>query len=208
MPSINLSPSPSDNQINLLRKLLAASNLQLGAAPGQPLEITVEGNTSTVVGGTAQNSGGFSNLLQTSLQGAAALYAAGDLVGTVSGLLTVFRTGQQTAVLQSITVVDQSGVTPELNIMIGKPSTFNSAVADNAAFSWGAFPQGLQALVNVVADDYTTIGGVSVAVKSGLGIVLRRDTFTSDTLLAVVATSAFTPTVVNGISLQIGVLQD
>jgi len=208
MSAINLSPSVSDNMVHLLRKLLVASNLSLGIAPGQSVEVSVDGSTVSVVGGAVQNSGGFSTLIQLPLVGAAAAYVAGDRVGGVPGLTTLFRAGQRSAILQSVAVIDQSGKAPELSIMIGKPNTFNQAVADNAAFSWGSQPQNLMALVNVVTDDYTTIDGVSMAMKSGLGIVLRRDTYIADTLLAVAAASGFTPTVASGISLQLGILQD
>jgi hypothetical protein len=219
MPQLALQPTQNDNVVTLLKKFLNAVNFYWGGfTPGQQVNsdgTPISGATTTVAGSVSivgdapvvGNVGGFSQVAFLTQTGAAAVYINGDVVGACPSTLTPFRTGKTSAILQSLTVVDKSGVGPALYILIGLPGSFGVA-ADNAALAAGTYPEGIMAVIPVVADDYISVGTSKVASVGGIGKVLSLYPSFTELVYAVVTNGGFTASVANGIRVNFGLLQD
>lgn len=223
MPTVNLQPTQQDNQVTLLKKFLQAINLYWGGAlPSQQVNVDVtvneEGDTiilpaiptvSTVEINNG-NVGGYSKIIRLNCIGAAAAYSAGDVVGPVPYNLDPFRrsAGQRSAILQSVTVTDASGVGPDLRIIIGGSGAI-AAAADNAPLSILGDSSLLQVVDIAAADWVTVVAGLKAVSIGGIGKVVAVPPGYGDTVYAaVVATTGFTATTGNGITVQFGFLQD
>ncbi len=109
-------------------------------------------------------------------------YSAGDALGGIQTLASVVSANGLSALLKSVCVVDKAGQAPQLTIYFFKATPAAGTYTDNDALAWGAGdPANMIGIVKIVAADYKTLGGVSVACLGGI-----------DQLHTPAATSVFT----------------
>jgi hypothetical protein len=222
MPTVNLQPTQQDNQVTLLKKFLQAVNLYWGGAlPSQPVNVDVtvneEGDTIIVpavptvstVEVSSGNVGGFSYLSYQARIGNSGVYTAGDVIGPVPTNITPFRAskGKFSSILQSVTLTDRNQVGPDIRILLGLPGAF-AAVADNGGLDVTDISLILQ-VVDIAAADWVAAGtGGKVVSLGGIGKVLAVPPSFDTVYMAVYTPTGFTATVNNGITVQLGFLQD
>lgn len=140
-------------------------------------------------------------------------YASGDRLGTLQTLTGALRqvkaaNTNNTALLQSITIIDKAVQSIEMDILFFNASP-TIASADNAAFDITDAELGkCIGWVNVAATDYKTVksGGNSVACVKNVGLVL---TATSGTDIYAIPIIRGAPTyAASDLVFQYGILQD
>jgi hypothetical protein len=100
----------------------------------------------------------------------AGAYSAGDVVGGRITLTNAMRTSGGTGKLTDLLITTADGELFECTVLLFDAATA-SAIADNAAFAWGAGDHAkLLARIPVVAADYATLGADGVAHLRNLGV--------------------------------------
>jgi len=134
------------------------------------------------------------------------VYAAGEVLAATQALTNIARAAGKGMLLHSLTVVDkddQGGamdlVFLQTNVALGAENAA-VAIADNDADE-------IQGYVAIAAADWKDLGGVRVAVKTGLGILLTPAAASRDLYLAAISQDAKTYTA-SGVTVHLGVLRD
>lgn len=133
------------------------------------------------------------------------IYADGDVLADTQEIASALRVSDGLGRLRSLVVIDQDdqGVDMDIYLLDGNVSlgSENSAVsiADADALK-------ILARVAVAAGDYYDLGGVRVAVKSGLDAILKAASGTNKLYVAAVSRGTGTYTA-NGVKLRIGIEQ-
>lgn len=131
-------------------------------------------------------------------------YTSGDAVGGLQTIANAVRTSGRvslqtagcfdagTAVLQSVTVVENGSQKAALSIVLFSTNPSATTVTDNGALTINtADIAKIVGIVNIAAADYTTVGGASVASKIvSLQLPVAADTVT----LYAIANTTSTPT--------------
>lgn len=126
----------------------------------------------TLLGTTGIRVGGFSASVVDNTAVSTAAYSANDIV---AGLRTLHlsRSALYGVVLQSITVTDSSDQKAELIFVFFNADPAASTVADHGGFTLHANDVAkVIGTVKVLAADYYDTGSVSVALKTGIGLVM------------------------------------
>ncbi len=132
-------------------------------------------------------------------------YGSGDLIADTQAVASAVYQNNAKGVIQSVTVVDEDDQKAAIDIYF--LSANNTLGTENSAPSISdANARDILGFVSVAAADYKDLGGVSVACKTGVGIVVKPATDTTTIYVAVVS-NASTPTyTASGVKLRIGVL--
>ena len=170
---------------------------------------TIDTNISdieTLLGTTGIRVGGFSASVVDSTAVSTAAYSANDIV---AGLRTLHlpRTSGYGCVLQSIAVTDNADQKAELIFVFFNADPSASTVADHGAFTLHANDVAkVIGTVKVLAADYYDAGSVSIALKTGIGLVLSS----ADEHIYCITIATGTPDYVaaGDLSIAFGVLRD
>jgi len=127
-------------------------------------------------------------------------YSAGDSIGGKITLTGAIRAAGQAANLDAIVLLDQAGQDVEGTILIFNADPTSATLTDNAAAVLSTDDLKIVAMIPVVAADYVTIDGHSIANLFGLGRLLKAASGTT-LYAAFVATS--TPTFASTSDLQL-----
>ncbi len=134
-------------------------------------------------------------------------YASGDLLADVALLEDFFTPLQQTALVQSVHVLDEDDQAGALDVCFTNLSTSWGTINSTLALS-DTVARGVQGLVKVVAGDYTDLGGAQLAVPQFNPFLVASDESASAKRLYVAVVSRDAKTYsVSGIRLRIGVLR-
>ncbi len=218
MSTVNLGSDANDSIQVLLRRLLAATTLQLGVNPLQASSVTIEagdGGAVTVVSGdgavSSDRVGGYTQtwVYQPAID--TNVYTAKDALGVQTPLLSILRKGVCSGILQSITVSDLAAQSPDIDFLFfnAEPAaatnnvTYAPAAADAVKFL---------GIASVTSDDYHAVDSGVVASVRNIGLVLKTPVSTSlgaGTVWVVpVIQSASTFTAATNLMFTFGVLQD
>lgn len=132
-----------------------------------------------------------------------AAYASGDLIADAQIVAACTRANDVPAILQSIQVIDEDDAGAAFTIYLANASA--SWGSENSAPSISdANARAILGFVDVATADYKDLGGVKVASKNNLGIVVQPASGTDDIYVAVV-NSTGTPTyTASGVRLRLG----
>lgn len=133
------------------------------------------------------------------------IYAPGDLLCDVQAVDAALRAVDASGFLVNLVVVDEDDQKPVMDIYF--TNSLTSWGAENSPPTiTGVVARSILGRVPIVAADYEDLGGVSMAIKAGLGQVLKAIATTDDIGIAIVL-KAGTPTfTANGIKINLGVL--
>lgn len=190
-----------DSIHDLLRKILAKLNSGISisgseSASNEALEVT-------------GNIGGFSVVLDPDPLLAVSdnqNFVSDDLLGFPLEFKNAFREDHLTGVLESLTIVDRRLQAVALEVIFLERVPTNATLVEEDPVSWNGDEYLITARVSVAANDYVTIGNVSVAHVKGIGSVLKS-TNTSQWAL-VVTKGAPNYTREDDLSIRVGILQD
>lgn len=146
---------------------------------------------------------GHAAILEVTLSLDTNIYADGDVLADTQEIASALRVSDGLARLRSLVVIDQDdqGVDMDIYLLDGNVSfgTENNAVsiADADALK-------ILARVVIAAADYYDLGGVRVAVKSGLDAILKAASGTDKLYVAAVSRGTGTYTA-SGVKLRIGI---
>lgn len=137
---------------------------------------------------------------------AASAYTANDAVGGEMTFAGATANRSQTAVLSTVTIIDEGDQGAALNLVCANQTVTEGA--DNAAFAWSDADV-LNAVITVAiaATDYVDVGGAKVAVVGNVGQLFT--TYNGDSLYCQLQTTG-TPTyaATDDITVKLGFLQD
>lgn len=179
--------------ITILKSIYATLNGQLA--------VQVFGSLGPVSG----NVGGLTYSIQINPTISTAAYSAGFVVGGIQTLTNAF-TAKHTGILESVTLLDKSAQNAPMDLLVFQVTPAAATTADHGAFAWSTDNLNLIARVSIMAGDYVAVKSQSIAMKTGLGIVVKG----TGTGLFVVAVTSGTPTYAGANDLQWtwGILQD
>lgn len=144
------------------------------------------------------------DLLDVTLSTDTAIYADGDLLADTQSIANAFLKAGGTLVLNSVLVYDEDdqGVAMDLVFL----SAANTLGTENAAPSiTDALARDIVGKLSIATGDYTDLGGVRVAQKTDLNMILKA-AGTSRILYVAAITRGGTPTyTASGIRLKLGV---
>ena len=198
--SIDTAAGASEVHLGSIDTAAGASEVHLGAID------TNIGDIETLLGTTGIRVGGFSASVVDSTAVSTAAYSANDIV---AGLRTLHlpRTSGYGCVLQSIAVTDNADQKAELIFVFFNADPSASTVADHGAFTLHANDVAkVIGTVKVLAADYYDAGSVSIALKTGIGLVLSS----ADEHIYCITIATGTPDYVaaGDLSIAFGVLRD
>lgn len=189
--------------------LNANANMQVGNADaGMANPLPVKFGTSVALPAGESHIGqvsGHAAVLEVILSLDTNVYADGDVLADTQEIASAFRINDGLGRLRSLVVIDQDdqGVDMDIYLLDGNVS-FG---AKNAAVSiTGANALKILAKIAIAAADYYDLGGVRVAVKSGLDTILKAASGTDKLYVAVVSRGAGTYTA-SGVKLRLGIEQ-
>lgn len=132
-------------------------------------------------------------------------YAAGDVIADSQVVASCVRANDALGVLQSLTLIDEDDQGVALtcyflgaNVSMGSENSAPSITDVNARQILGS--------VAVAASDYTDLGGVKIAYKSNLGLMVKPAAGTPDTYVAVVNGTGAPTYSSAGLKLRLGFL--
>jgi hypothetical protein len=198
--AIDTSTSNSETHLGAIDTSTSNSETHLGTID------TNIGDIETLLGTTGIRVGGFSASVVDSTAVSTAAYSANDIV---AGLRTLHlpRTSGYGCVLQSIAVTDNADQKAELIFVFFNADPSASTVADHGAFTLHANDVAkVIGTVKVLAADYYDAGSVSIALKTGIGLVLSS----ADEHIYCITIATGTPDYVaaEDLSIAFGVLRD
>jgi hypothetical protein len=165
------------------------------------------GDIETLLGTTGIRVGGFSASVTDNTNVSTSAYSANDIVGGLRTLHLLRDNDGRGCVLQSISVTDKSDQKAELIFVFFNANPADSTVADHGGFTLHANDVAkVIGTVKVEAADYYDTGSVSVALKTGIGLVLSS----ADEHIYCITIATGTPDYVaaGDVSIAFGVLQD
>ncbi len=136
-----------------------------------------------------------------------AIYADGDVLADTQIVSNALRGINKTGIIHSIALIDKDDqkIAMDLIFMSSNVSIGTENAAPNIS---DASALNFLARVNVAVVDYVDLGGVSVALKTGIGAIIKAAADTDDIYVAAI-TRGGTPTyTAAGLMLRIGILQD
>lgn len=198
--SIDTNMAAAEVHLGSIDTASSASEVHLGAIDTNISDI------ETLLGTTGIRVGGFSASVVDNTAVSTAVYAANEVV---AGLRTLHlpRTAAYGCVLQSISVTDSSDQKAELIFVFFDANPSDSTVADQGAFTLHANDVAkVIGTVKVLAADYYDTGSVSIALKTGIGLVLSS----ADEHIYCITICTGTPDYVaaGDLSIAFGVLRD
>ena len=102
-----------------------------------------------------------------------AAYVAGDVLGGKLVLTDAVRVAGGKAVLESVHITDAGDQKALIDLLFFDADPTAASTTDHAAFAWSSDVSKCKGHVAVALADYTTIAGVAVASKRGLGLELQ-----------------------------------
>lgn len=130
-------------------------------------------------------------------------YASGDLLADAQIVAACVRANDAMGVLQSVQVIDEDDQKAALTLYLASAS--NSWGTENSAPSISdANAREILGYVDVAVADYKDLGGVSIASKNNLGIVIKPGTGSDDIWVAVVNGSGAPTYTASGLRLRLG----
>lgn len=124
-------------------------------------------------------------------------YNAGDVVGGILELPGNSRSGSS---INSITLVDQEGVSPSLSILIFSEEPSGGDYVDSSPFSWGGTDtEKLTNLITVQSLNWKTVDGYSVVSLNELEAQTANGAF-----LLILADSSYAVTSTSSLKLRVG----
>lgn len=150
--------------------------------------------------------GGSTSYVDVALVTDTNIYANGDVLFVATNIAAAMRAINKRGVLQSIVVIDEDdqGVAMDLVFMSATQVLGTINVAPSIS---DAGARDILGIISILATDYVDLGGVRVASKNGLGMVVRP--VTGATNLYVAGITRGTPThTAGGLRLRLGFLQD
>jgi hypothetical protein len=131
-------------------------------------------------------------------------YADGDVMGSTTTVASAVRVTGGRCVLQSVTVVDEDDQGTAFDLLFF--GVTQSLGTDNSAPNISdANARDFQGHVSILAGDFIDLGGVRVATKTGIGLVLEATT--RDLFLGLISRGAPTRTA-SGLKISLGLLWD
>lgn len=135
------------------------------------------------------------------------IYSSGDVLAETQVVAGVLRRGGYAAVLQSILVVDEDDqgqpfdiILLDSNVSLGAENAVPAITDVNARSILG--------MVSIGSGDYVDLGGVRIASKTGIGMIVKSASATSfDLYIAAIARGTPTYTA-SGVRVRLGFLQD
>jgi hypothetical protein len=133
-------------------------------------------------------------------------YVSGDVLADTQAVATAVRVAAGRAVLQSVTVIDEDDQGTAFDLVFFSANV--SLGTENAAASISdADARNCLGFVSIATTDFIDLGGVRIATKTGIGLVLEAAA--ASTTLYVGAISRGTPThSASGLRLKLGMLWD
>lgn len=150
--------------------------------------------------------GGSTSYVDVALTTDTAIYTNGDVLFLATNIAGAMRANNKRGILQSIVVIDEDdqGVAMDLVFMSATQTLGTINVAPSIS---DAGARDILGIISILSSDYVDLGGVRVASKNGLGMVVRP--VTGATNLYVAGITRGTPThTVSGLRLRLGFLQD
>lgn len=133
-------------------------------------------------------------------------YADGDVMADTQTITNAVRVNGGRAVLQSVNVIDEDDVGQTFDIVF--LDTNNSLGTENAAPSISdANARTILGRVRIDTGDYIDLGGVRIATKTGIGLVLEATGATRDLYVGTIIRGAGTYSA-SGVRLRLGLLWD
>ena len=134
-------------------------------------------------------------------------YADGDLLADTQVVSSAFRIADGTAILQSLRVLDEDDQGVGMDIFFLNAN--NSFGSKNSAPSISdASARDILGRVSVSAADYVDLGGCRTATKSGLGLVLKSVSGSTDLYVAAIVRGGAPTYTASGVRLRLGLLWD
>jgi hypothetical protein len=173
----------------------------LGDGAGDVLDLNADANgqLKAAVGGVT--------LVDVTLSLDTSAYASGDLLADTQAVANAVRFNAGTGVLHSVMVIDEddNGVAFDL-YFASASATFGS---ENSAPSISdANAREILGIVPVATSDYKDLGGVKVAIKTGLNIIIKGATGSTSIYVAAVNGSGTPTFTASGLKLRVGIVQD
>lgn len=145
------------------------------------------------------------NVIDVTLTLDTAIYASGDVLSDTAELTGAMRVIGGKGILRSITVIDEDDQGIAFDIFFFKVT--QSLGAKNAAPNISdAAARDCLGAISVAAGDYIDLGGVRVATKSGLALVLESDPASLNIFIGTITRGTPTYTA-NGLKLKLGIEQ-
>lgn len=135
------------------------------------------------------------------------IYASGDLLADTQAVASAVRLADGKGILHSVTVIDEDdqGVAFDLYFL----SANNTLGSENSAPSISdANARDILGIVSIATADYKDLGGVKVAIKTGLNIIIKGAAASTSIHVAAVNGSGTPTYTASGIKLRVGIVQD
>lgn len=197
-----VTASPAANTVlGRLKAILTGIVLAAGTAI-----IGKVGVDQTTPGTTDRVTVGGVTLVDVTLTLDTSAYASGDLIADTQAVASAVRVNDGLGILHSLMVVDEDDQKAAIDIyFLSANNTFGSE--NSAPTISDANARDILGIVSVAAADYKDLGGVSVAMKSGLNMIVKGASGSTSIYVAVVS-NASTPTyTASGVRLRVGIIQ-
>lgn len=150
--------------------------------------------------------GGETSYIDVALTLDTTIYASGEVLFIPTNIPAAMRAINKKGVLQSVILIDEDDLGIALDLVF--LSANNSLGTINTAVSiTDANAREILGIVSIAAADYIDLGGVCIATKNNIGLVVKP--ITGATNLYVAGITRGTPThTVGGLRLRLGFLQD
>jgi hypothetical protein len=174
-----------------------------------PLIVDANGRLHTAPGAGENHLGqvgGEANVVSQTLILDTSAYAIGDVL-SVPAAVAMMRVNSGTAVLESLVVTDEDDQGFGLDLYFFDSASASLGTINGAVSISDADARSLLGRVQIAAADFTDLGGVRVAFKMGIGLLLKAVAGAQTVYVGTVAQGAGTYTA-SGIRVRYGLLQN
>ena len=130
-------------------------------------------------------------------------YVSGDVINTTKTISSIGVTGNFSAKLESITLKENGGLSPDLSLVFLRAAPSGGTYTDNAALVWGSGDMANVVAVNsIVSADWIVTASKSMTTLSGLAQVIGSNS--TDFFMLIIAKSGYAPLTTTNLTIELG----